>query len=151
RGVMDCVQRAARPAPEATDRALLEAFVAARDAEAFAALVRRHGGLVLGVCRRVLGDCHDADDAFQATFLILVRKAAGVRRRASLSAWLRRVAWRVALDARRARARRRARETPAAVLPERTASEPAPDADLRAVLDRELDRLPAKLREAVVL
>src|SRR5262245_21619291 len=96
-----------RPEPdEATDAALLGRFVTARDERAFAALVGRHGPMVLQVCRRVLGDGHDTEDAFQATFLVLARKAAAVGRREALAAWLHGVARRVALKARTARARR---------------------------------------------
>src|SRR5262245_34538385 len=90
----------------ATDPALLGRFVAERDEGAFTALVDRHGPLVLHVCRRVLGDAHGAEDAFQAVFLILARKAAAVHPREALAAWLHGVARRVALKARSARVRR---------------------------------------------
>jgi DNA-directed RNA polymerase specialized sigma24 family protein len=93
-----------------TDRELLERFVAEREEAAFAALVQRHGPLVLGVCRRLLGDAHDAEDAFQATFLVLTRKAASVRWQESVGNWLYGVARRVAGKARAARVRRRANE-----------------------------------------
>src|SRR5437764_7277000 len=82
------------------DAALLGRFAGQRDAEAFAALVRRHGPMVLSVCRRLLGDGHDADDAFQATFLVLLRKAGSLRRPGQLGPWLHGVASRVALKAR---------------------------------------------------
>src|SRR5262245_48911354 len=91
-----------------TDGELLEAFVAQRDGACFEARVRRHGPMVLGVCRRVLRDAHDAEDAFQATFLVLVRRASAVPR-GSVGNWLYGVAYRTALNARRATARRRAR------------------------------------------
>ncbi len=78
--------------PAAADRDLLRAFLAGRSEPAFAALVRRHGPMVLGVCRRVLGDVHDADDAFQATFLVLARKAAAVGRPNRLPGWLHTIA-----------------------------------------------------------
>src|SRR3984893_3956131 len=89
---------------------LLECYLKHREDAAFAALVRRHGPMVLGVCRRVLRDVHDADDAFQATFLVLVRKARALRSRAVLGDWLHGVARRTALKARGAAAQRSAKE-----------------------------------------
>jgi RNA polymerase sigma factor (sigma-70 family) len=129
-----------------TDAALRERFVRKRDEAAFAEPLRRHGPLVLGVCRRVLRNTHDAEDAFQATFLVLARRAASVRRPAALGNWLYGVAHRTALAARRSADRRRAKE--AKVTP-RTAT--ATDSEeLLAVLDEELRSLPEKYREAVV-
>src|SRR5262245_64726346 len=90
----------------ALDRQLLAKFAASRDEAAFEALVRRHGGMVLGVCRRVLANATDADDAFQATFLVLVRKAASIRRPELLANWLYGVAFRTARAARAAAGRR---------------------------------------------
>src|SRR5690349_24638287 len=92
------------------DRQLLERYALGRDEAAFAALVARHGPMVLGVCRRVLHDGHAAEDAFQATFLILARKAATVRPADRLAAWLHGVARQVALKSLRGEARRRHRE-----------------------------------------
>jgi RNA polymerase sigma factor (sigma-70 family) len=130
------------------DAELLARFVRSRDEAAFELLIWRHGTMVHNVCRRVLRDAHAAEDAFQATFLVLVRKAGSIGRRDSLAGWLYRVAYRVAL-----RARSRAVPRPAADLPEPAA--PAPDAvlwrDLRPVLDEEVDRLPQKYRLPVVL
>jgi RNA polymerase sigma factor (sigma-70 family) len=133
-----------------SDGQLLEWFVARRDQAAFEALVRRHGPMVQGVCRRVAGDFHDADDAFQATFLVLARRAASVEPRERVGCWLYGVAYRTALKARASGARRRGRERP---LPEPLEAPPARDdwRELQPLLDRELDRLPAKYREAVVL
>src|SRR5437660_11659657 len=100
-----------------TDAELLADYVSRRDDGAFAALVRRHGPMVWGVCRRLLSH-HDAEDAFQATFLVLVRKAASVVPRGMVGNWLYGVARQAALQARRAAARRRAREVQVTVMPD---------------------------------
>src|SRR5690349_8862772 len=97
-----------------TDGQLLDAFLIQGEEAAFAALVRRHGPMVFGVCRRVLGNRHDAEDAFQATFLVLLRKASSIHPRQAVGHWLYGVAYRTALRARTALARRRAKERQAA-------------------------------------
>jgi RNA polymerase sigma factor (sigma-70 family) len=133
-----------------TDGELLEAFASRRDGACFEALVRRHGPMVLGVCRRVLRNDADAEDAFQAAFLVLVRRANAVPR-AAVGNWLYGVAYRTALNARRAAARRRARERSEDDMPHPT-TEPAEDwAEVRPLLDAELSRLPDRYRSAVVL
>jgi RNA polymerase sigma-70 factor (ECF subfamily) len=135
------------------DGELLDRFEAGRGevAElAFAALLERHGPMVLRACRRVLGDAHEAEDAFQATFLVLARRARAVRRRDSIAGWLHAVAVRVAAGAREAAARRRARERAHAGARDGYAP-PRADADLGAALDEELGRLPARFREVAVL
>ena len=137
-----------------TEWQLLERYAVRRDEAAFAALVARHAPMVLGVCRRVLHDPDDVEDAFQATFLVLARKAGVLRPRDPLGHWLYGVAHRVSLRARSEAARRRSRERPARPgesEPEAAVSPEAPDADLGAVIDDELKRLPATYRAAVVL
>jgi RNA polymerase sigma factor (sigma-70 family) len=139
------------PGKEPTDRELLERFSTRREEAVFEALVRRHGPLVLGVCRRVLGREHDAEDAFQATFLVLARKAGSIRKRASLGSWLYGVAYRLALKAKASAARRRAHERRYG---ERARAEPESDRagwELRPVLDEELRRLPERYRAPLVL
>src|SRR5689334_18721979 len=122
------------PDDRARDGDLVTAFVLRRDPAAFAELVRRHGPMVLGVGRRVLGNVHDAEDAFQATFLVLARRAASVAPREMVGNWLYGVAYRTALEARRMAARRRATEARLKDRP-RSPTGPAADADLSAVLD----------------
>jgi RNA polymerase sigma factor (sigma-70 family) len=133
------------------DRDLLEQFIARHDEAAFAALLARHGPLVLAVCRQVLRDAHDAEDAFQATFLILARKAASIRRQESLAAWLHRVALNVARSARAGTARRCALERQAALLPRPVADADDGSPDWQPLLHEEVSRLPAKYRVPVVL
>src|SRR5438552_3074102 len=125
-----------------TDAQLLERFVASRDEAAFELLVRRHGAMVFGLCRRVLRHEQDAEDAFQATFLTLARKGRSVGRRASVGSWLHTVAYRAALTAKARADRRSAREKPLAA---DAPTPPAADADwrdLRPVLDAEINLLP---------
>src|SRR5205807_6916674 len=129
---------------------LLLRFVLRRDEGAFSALVRRYGPMVLAVCRRVLRHEQDAEDAFQATFLVLARKARAVRKRQALASWLYQVAYRTAQQVYIARQRRRLRETQWEVLPD-VAIPPAEAQDWRPLLDGELNRLPERYRAAVVL
>jgi RNA polymerase sigma factor (sigma-70 family) len=130
------------------DADLLRRYVQQRDQAAFEILVRRHGPMVMGVCLRVLHNSHDAEDAFQATFLVLLRKASGLRSPGMIGNWLYGVAYRTALHARDAAAKRRAKEIE---MTTRTEAAEDPWADLRHVLDRELDRLPDKYRAVIVL
>src|SRR5689334_12137358 len=117
-----------------TDGELLACFVEHRDDAAFTALVRRHGPMVWGVCRRLLSH-HDAEDAFQAAFLVLCRKAASIRPRDMVANWLYGVAHQTALQARRTAARRGARERQVRDVPEPAAADQDPSDDLRPVLD----------------
>ncbi len=142
---------AAERAGGAGDGELLRRFTAGRDEAAFAALVQRYGPLVLGVCRRVLAHEQDAEDAFQATFLILVRRAGALDTRGSLANWLHTVAYRAALRARAAAARRRGEPTALAALPAPEGPDDLDRRELRAVLDEELRGLPAKYREPLLL
>jgi RNA polymerase sigma-70 factor (ECF subfamily) len=140
-----------------TDRQLLDRFVNRYDVtaeEAFAILLERHGPMVWGVCRRLLGDRHAAADAFQATFLVLVRRAPVVRVDDSLGPWLYGVSRRVAARVRTTSLRRGARETGGV----EAVADPAPDrhpdpgaAEMLAVLDEEIGRLPERYRAAIVL
>jgi RNA polymerase sigma factor (sigma-70 family) len=133
------------------DGPLLDRFVERRDASAFDAIVERYGPLVWGVCRRVLRDHHDAEDAFQATFLILARKANSIMPREKLSNWLHGVAFQTAMNARANRAKRRVRERPAWEMtePETVADEHTEE--LLSRLDREVARLPEKYRMPIIL
>jgi RNA polymerase sigma factor (sigma-70 family) len=133
-----------------TDAQLLTRFLDGREEAAFAALVRRHGPMVLGVCRRILGHAHDAEDAFQATFFILARKAAAVAKREAVGSFLYGVAYRTALRARAHAIRRRATERQVSQMPHPAVAPPEAQ-DWRPLLDRELSRLPEKYRAALVL
>lgn len=149
--VLQHLRRAAAPAREdGSDAQLVERFSRQHDQAAFAVLLERHGPMVLGVCRRALGDAHEAEDAFQATFLLLVRKAASLRNADLVGNWLYGVACRVARRAR-AQAARRARSAPE--VPEMTTTLPpeTPWSDLGPILDEELQHLPRKYRAPVVL
>jgi RNA polymerase sigma factor (sigma-70 family) len=133
------------------DGQLLARFLARRDGDAFTALLRRHGPMVLGVCRRLLGSPDDAEDAFQATWLVFVRKAASIAARESVGGWLYRVAYRTALEARAKRGRRRARERQVDDVPHPEVGPEEAWRELLPLLDREINRLPEKYRLAVVL
>ncbi len=132
---------------------LLRRFVAGRDESAFSTLVSRHGPMVLGVCRRVLGTRPDADDAFQATFLVLLRRANALQDAESLGPWLYGVAWRVASRARSGNARRRLEEeNAAATRREQTETDcSATRREIHAIIDEEINRLPEKYRRPLVL
>jgi RNA polymerase sigma factor (sigma-70 family) len=134
-----------------TDQQLLEQFVMRREQAPFAALLRRHGPMVLGVCRRVLGHDQDAEDAFQATFLVLARKAGSIRKHESIGSWLHGVAFHVAERLRAKNARRVTHERKAVSRP---AVDPADDVawrEIRCLLDSELARLPEHYRGPLVL
>jgi zinc protease len=134
---------------------LLERFLARGDEAAFEAILQRHGPMVLGVCRRVLDDPHDIADAFQATFLVLVKKARSIRDRDALGTWLYGVARRIAVRARVNARRRRTRERSGAEGLDVDAERPRADRleaqELRSMIDDELDRLPARYRAPVIL
>jgi RNA polymerase sigma factor (sigma-70 family) len=134
-----------------TDAQLLENFVSRRDEASFEVLVWRHGAMVLSLCRRVLHDRHEAEDAFQAAFLVFARKAGSIGKRQAVGGWLYRVAYRVALRLRARAARRGAREAPAEDLPARDSADEVLWRDLRPVLDEAIDRLPEKYRVPFVL
>ena len=135
-----------------TDADLINRFVEKRDEAAFAVLVRRHGSLVLHVCRSVLRQDADADDAFQATFLVLARKAASFRKGTSLASWLHGVAYRCSMNLRKSAMRRQAREKAAAGgRPSESSVSDAAWNDLQACLHEEVQRLPTSVRAAFVL
>jgi RNA polymerase sigma factor (sigma-70 family) len=138
-----------KPAEEPSDDQLIQRFVARRDEAAFAAILARHGALVFGACRQILRDAHAAEDAFQATFLVLARKAATIRDREALAAWLHRVAVNISRSARTDTNRRRAHETQ--VVPPMPSTAEAPAPDWRARIHEEVDHLPTQYRLPVVL
>lgn len=143
------IRRPATPADDSPpDGALVERFVTSSDETAFAALVRRYSPHVVRVCRRVLKHHHDAEDVCQATFLVLARQARSLRRRDSLSGWLYKVAYHLAVKLRASVERRRRSESNAP--PKADEGEPTWD-DLRPMLDEELARLPDKYRVPVLL
>lgn len=136
---------------ELADHQLLQRFAAGQEESAFAALVRRHGPMVLGVCRRILRDAHQAEDAFQATFLVLARKAGSIRKQESVASWLHGVALRVAGKARTSAYRRSALERRVMAMRQPERELPREQTDLEEVLDQELRKLPEKYRAPLVL
>ncbi|MGF1579253.1 MAG: sigma-70 family RNA polymerase sigma factor [Gemmataceae bacterium] len=136
---------------EASDPQLLELFVKEADPQAFRELVRRHGSLVMGVCRRMLRHHQDAEDAFQAVFLVLAKRAASVHPRGTLSSWLYGVAWRVASKARTLRHKRNQRETLTSEPPARLTHADEEMDEYKSVLDEELRQLPEKYRLPILL
>jgi RNA polymerase sigma factor (sigma-70 family) len=148
-GVIGRLRQAAAVA-QPSDGQLLDAFLKQRDHAAFEKLLRRHAAMVLGVCRRVAGP-NEADDAFQATFLVLVRKAASIVPREAVGNWLYGVAYRIALRARAEAVRRRAKEKQVNDMPHPALTGATTWAELEQVLDRELNRLPDKYRLPIVL
>jgi RNA polymerase sigma factor (sigma-70 family) len=151
-GVIRHLQRAVhRDGAGLTDVQLLRDYVHRRDGAALSALVHRHGPMVWGVCRRVLGTLPDAEDAFQATFLVLVRRASSIAQPELVASWLYGVAHQTALKARSTLARRRARERRVADMPEPAAIERNRWTDLQPLLDEELSRLSRNSRAVIVL
>lgn len=154
RTVLHHIRRLVRPPADGavlSDGQLLQSFAQTGEQAAFQTLLERHGPMVLGVCRRLLADANDAEDAFQATFLVLIRKAGSLTMWGSLASWLYGVACRTALKAGSEAARRRFHERRAAEMPRAEArSEPAAS-ELRHVLDEELSHLPEKYRAPLVL
>jgi RNA polymerase sigma factor (sigma-70 family) len=151
--VLQCLRSTALPggSMSPTDEELLESFINRRDSVALDALIRRYSPLVWGVCGRILHDHHDAEDAFQATFLVLVRKVASISRRELIGNWIYGVARQTALKARVTKAKRKTREIAQMATGEPTAREQKLWDDLEPVLDEELGLLPEKYRQVIVL
>src|SRR6516162_1820746 len=134
-----------------TDAQLLASFIDQKDEAAFEVLVRRHGPMVFGVCRRVIDNHHDAEDAFQATFLVLARKASSVRPRERVANWLHGVALRTAMKAKALTTKRRSREKQVTEMPEPEAPQQGHWRDLQPLLDQELNGLPENYRLPILL
>jgi RNA polymerase sigma factor (sigma-70 family) len=136
---------------DCSDGELIKSFVASKNEAAFEALARRHAAMVWGVCRRTLGNDHDAEDAFQATFIVLSSKAASIKPPTMVGNWLYGVARRAALKARQQVRRRRLKERQSISLPAQCVSSEVERLELREALDEALARLPAKYRVPIVL
>ncbi|HTU23026.1 MAG TPA: sigma-70 family RNA polymerase sigma factor [Gemmataceae bacterium] len=134
-----------------TDRELLAAFSTRNDQAAFTTLVKRHGPMVMGICRRVLHHLQDAEDAFQATFLLLARQSAGIRKQESLASWLHGVAYRMARNAKRSASRRRKYEEKVKPAPSVDRGAESEWRELQAILDDEIQRLPEIYRIPFIL
>jgi RNA polymerase sigma factor (sigma-70 family) len=134
-----------------SDAQLLQVFARDNDQVAFTAIVERHGRLVLSVCRHVLGHVQDAEDAFQATFLVLARKAPSILKQSSLASWLHGVAYRMCIKAKRGAARRRAHEKNAGTPSAAETTDELTWREAQAILDEEITRLPDKYRAPLVL
>src|SRR5947209_12724557 len=141
----------AKQARDLSDADLLGRFVSGHEESAFTLLVQRHGPMVLGVCQRVLHNLHAAEDAFQATFVVLARRAAALHGQGSLASWLNGVAWRVARTARLQTATRQRHERQAVTMTRREAAEEKTWEEVRGILDEEIAALPEKLRAPLVL
>jgi RNA polymerase sigma factor (sigma-70 family) len=149
--VLRFLQRFTAPPGDTTDAELLRRFAGQQDEAAFTALLQRHGPMVLGVCQRLLRNEHDAEDALQATLLVLARRVRSIGRPELLGNWLYGVAYRTALKARSEAAERRVKEQKVVRVPAEEATPAVVWADLRPVLDEEVHRLPEKFRVAFVL
>ncbi len=134
-----------------TDASLLQDFVAVRDEAAFEAVLRRYGPMVWRVCREVLQNPHDAEDAYQATFLVLVRNAGSIRNQDALGRWLYETSFRIAVRVRSQTSRRQAKQRQGVEMLAGRAGEDAEDLDLRPAVHAELNRLPSKLRDPILL
>ena len=153
RAVADLIHRLAsrHASADTPDEELLRRFAATGDANAFELLLWRHERMVMGVCRRVLRDVHDAEDAFQATFLVLARKARSITARRTVTTWLYTVAYRVALNALKERTRRRARVGLLPDVTELVAPNQPGQPEIGGLIDEAVNSLPAKYRGPVVL
>ena len=146
----ETIQRLIAPPERLDDRTLLNRFASTRDEISFGVLVRRHGGLVFDVCRNVLRDSTDAEDAFQTTFITLARQANRLGRQGSLAGWLHTTAYRAALNAKRSRSRRRSHES-RQILDRDFGSCDLERAEEQTALHEEVERLPERYRAAIVL